>query len=151
MGAFTRTILVRGVRTSELDLIAEICERVPNVMTSAEFTTAIHACIFVGTGRGIISEPTIEPIDRGSLGSKCATENASTVVVGDEDVTGFTVEAHEVVETFRIVALLNHKREIDRKTLKADRGNHGGGGTAGGFAEFRGKANSTIVGEAGHG
>jgi hypothetical protein len=151
MGALTRTILMRRVGTSELDLVAKIGESFANLVTLAEFTTTIHAYIFLGTNRGIVSKPTVKPIDRRSFGSKCASENTATVVVSDEDVTGFrTIEAHKIIETFWVTAPLNHKCKINRETLKADSGNHDGGGTAGGLAEFSGKANGAIVDRFGH-
>jgi hypothetical protein len=59
MGTLTRPILMGGIRTSELNLVSKICERLSNFMTLAEFTTTIHANIFVETIRGIVGEPEV--------------------------------------------------------------------------------------------
>jgi hypothetical protein len=67
-------------------------------VTFTEFTTTIHAYIFVGAIGGIVSKPTVKPIDRRGFGSERASENTATVVVSDEDVACFAVEAHEIIE-----------------------------------------------------
>ena len=152
MGTLTRPILMGGIGTSKLDLISKIGESVANLVTFTEFTTTIHAYIFVGASSGgIVSEPTVKPIDRRSFGSERASENTATVVISDEDVTCLTIEANEIIETFGVAAPLDHERKIDRKALKAYGGNHDGIGTTGSLAEFSGEANCTIVDRTGHG
>jgi hypothetical protein len=151
MRAFTRAILMGRIGASELDLVAKIRKSVANFVAFAEFTTTIHTDILLEAIGGIVSKPAVKPIDRGCFSGERASEDTATVVVSDEDVACFAVEAHEIIKTFGITATLDHESEIDRETLEADGGDHDGGGATGDLAEFSGEANSAIVDCAGHG
>jgi hypothetical protein len=120
-------------------------------MTFAEFAATIHTHIFPGTVRGIVSKPTVKPIDWRGFGSKRASEDTATVVISDEGVTGFAVEAHEIIETLGVAAALNHECKVNGETLKTNGGDHDGGGTARSLAEFCGEANGTFIDRTGHG
>ena len=94
MRLFARTILVGGIWTGQLCLISEVGEGVENLATTAELASAVHADIFIGSGRRVTSQQLIEPIDGRGLGGEGATNQTTTEVVGDEDVAGFAVMSH---------------------------------------------------------
>ena len=61
----------------------------------------------------------------GGLCGEGATNQTTTEVVGDEDVAGFAVMSHSIVETFGIRALLDHESKINAKALQARGSGHG--------------------------
>jgi hypothetical protein len=113
VGAFAGAILMGRVRAGKLDLITEISESGADFVALAEFTATIHTNIFVGAGGRIVGEPLVEPVHRGGLGSEGTTKDATTEVVSDENVTGFAIEADQVVESSGSFAPLDHESEID--------------------------------------
>ncbi len=116
---------MRGIGAGQLCLISEVGEGVENLTTTAELASAIHADKLIGTGWRVTSWPLIEPIDGRGVGGEGATNQTTTEVVGDEDVAGFAVMSHSIVETFGIRALLDHESKINAKALQACGGGHG--------------------------
>lgn len=103
-------------------------------MTSAEFAAAVHAYIFVRAHGGVVRKPAVKPINGWGFGGKRSSENTPAIVICDEGITCLTVETHEVIETLRVPAALNHESKVDRETLETDGGNHSGCGPTRGFA-----------------
>lgn len=66
-------------------------------------------------------------------------------MISDEDVACFAIVAHQVVETFRIGAFLNHESDVDTETLEALRCGHGIGVTTWSLSELGCHADCTIV------
>ena len=127
MGTFTRSILVGGVRASELGLIAKVGESIKDFAAAPKFSTTIHPNIFFVTSGCIVGEPLIQPIHRRGFSGECATDQSATEMVGDQNVACLAVVTDQVVETLGIGALLHHESEIDSETLKTLGCSHGVG------------------------
>jgi hypothetical protein len=59
----------------------------------------------------------VEPINRRGFSGKGAAEDATTEVVGDQNVTSFSVETNQIIKTLRAFTLLDHESEINRESL----------------------------------
>jgi hypothetical protein len=57
MRAFTRAVLVRGVRAGQLDLVAKVTKGVVDFAALAKFANAVHADVLVWT-RGCVTAAT---------------------------------------------------------------------------------------------
>jgi hypothetical protein len=136
MGTFTGAILVEGVGTSELGLVTKVGESIKDLAAAPTFPTTVHPDIFPGAGGCIIGEPLIQPIHRRGFDGERATDQSTTEMVGDQNVTCFAVMADQAVETLGVGALLHHESEIDSETLKTLGRSHGVGMTTRSLSQF---------------
>ena len=93
-----RAILGRGIGTSKVYSVVMLGEDGKNLGAVAKFAALVHDDVLVGDIRRIASEPAIEPIDGGFLGTTSRTLNLTTVVVGDGDIASFAIEAGVLFE-----------------------------------------------------
>ena len=66
-------------------------------------------------------------------------------MIGDEDVACFAIVTHQVVETFRVGAFLNHESKINTETLKAFVGSHGVGVSTWSLAKLRSHTDIALI------
>jgi hypothetical protein len=84
-----------------------------DVATFSEFSSAIHANVFVGALWSVAGKPVVDPINRWGLCCESLSEYPATVMVGEENITSFAVQANEVVVSSGVAALLDHEAKID--------------------------------------
>jgi hypothetical protein len=114
MRTFSRAILARSIRASELDLVSKVVEGNVNVAAFTKLTTTIHRNAFVRAGRGVAGKPLIEPVDGRSLSDKGAAKQATTEVVSKKDRTGLAVITNkQVIKADGIAAFLDHEGKIN--------------------------------------
>jgi hypothetical protein len=85
----------------------------------AEFASLVHDDLLVGDIGCIASEPAIEPFNQGFLGTTSGTLELATMVVGNGDVAGLTVEASELFEALGILGGLDDETEVNTEALEA--------------------------------
>jgi hypothetical protein len=117
----------------------------------AEFASLVHDDVLVGDIGCVASKPAIEPFNRGFLGTASGTLKLATMVVGDGDVAGLTVEASELFETLSVLGGLDDETEINTEALKASGCFARIVFASGRFAELGGKADGTVVNFGGKG
>jgi hypothetical protein len=97
MWAFPWSILVRRVWTGQFHGISKVRKRTMDVATLSELTTSIHADILVGALWRVAGEPAVDPVDGRCLRCEGAAKNPATVVIGQENIARFAIEADESV------------------------------------------------------
>jgi len=83
MGTLNRTILVRGVRSSDLDRITSMLEKINNGSAMSKVTATIHTHIFVRdiARKTFYSEKTVQECDRRRFGDKSFTAESTAEMV----------------------------------------------------------------------
>jgi hypothetical protein len=123
MGTFGRAILVGSAGTSEADGAVVLGKGGKDFGTVAKFAALIHdEDVLVGNIGCISSEPAVEPFYGGLLGSTSGALDLATVVVGDGDVAGFTVEASVFFKMLGVLGGLDNEAEFNTESLKAGSG-----------------------------
>ena len=142
---FGRTVLVRGVRTRQLNSVPELLKHLADVVAAPEFTTAIHPDILVRARGRVVGKPIVEPIDWRGFGSESATSNATTEMVSDQTITALAVKADKGIATLAILTGLDDETKVNAQALVAESCDHGIGVSGGGFAQLGCKAHRAVV------
>jgi hypothetical protein len=95
VGALAGTILMRGVGSSRLDGVASLLKQGNNIMALPKVAALVEAHILVGDiGReAMLSQPTIEEVDRGAFVAEGFTVEGTTMMVNDKAIARFAIEA----------------------------------------------------------
>jgi hypothetical protein len=119
VGTFTGTVLMRGVGCSGFDSIARLFEQVNNVRTTTKLATKIEAHVFVRNirGKAVLGKPMVEEIDGRGFGAETFAVQRAAVVIDDETVASFAIEALEVMKMSRVGRALDKKTKIDGDAL----------------------------------
>jgi len=83
MKTFTRTILMRRIRSSGFNGVPSILEKGNNFCTSSQFSSQIKSNIFISSsiGQTVASQPSVEKFDRRSLGLKDSSMKHPTEMI----------------------------------------------------------------------
>ena len=120
--ALAGTILVGGIGGRGFHFVAGILKEIDNFTTAAEFTTKIHADVFVRVvdRETVLSKPTIEKINRRGLVGKAFAVQGAAVVVDDETVACLVIETLQATDARRINTRgLDKEAKVDRDALAA--------------------------------
>jgi hypothetical protein len=94
---FAGTVLMRRVGPGELDLISEIYECLADLVTFIKFATTVHTYILVVTWGALLASHWFNHSMGGCFRGKGTAKETTTVVVGDKNITGLTVETDQGV------------------------------------------------------
>jgi hypothetical protein len=145
MGTFNRAVWGGVVCASEFDGVSGVVEKIDDGATACEFATLIEPDVFVFAIGGVEGEPAVEPLDRWRLGFEGAAVKFATEMVGNQDVTGLTVETLVAVVAPGVIGKLNYKTEVDRESLIALGSTTRVVGVVVSAASFGGEAGGTFV------
>jgi hypothetical protein len=118
MGPLNRPILVGRIRASWSDRVVECFEEPANRRVAVEFTALIHEDVFPSARRGMGCQVPVEPVEWGSFGDTCVAMVVPGVMVDDQDVARFAIQANEVVRASLVTRTSTRKGEVHRQTLK---------------------------------
>mmetsp|Transcript_20761 Transcript_20761/g.57389 ORF Transcript_20761/g.57389 Transcript_20761/m.57389 type:complete len:267 (+) Transcript_20761:1422-2222(+) len=113
MSTFDGAILVGGIGTSGANVIAMFGKQGLNVRIVVEFATLVEENIFVGAVRSMVFEKMIEPVDGGGFRETGIAVEAASEMIGDENPTGFAVEAFVVKSALVILGTDARERKVD--------------------------------------
>jgi hypothetical protein len=147
VGTFTGTILMRGVGCSGFDSIARLFEQVNNIRTTTKLVTKIEAHVFVRNIRrkAVLGKPMVEEIDGRGFGAETFAVQRAAVVIDDETVASFAIEALEVMKMSRVCRALDKKTKIDGDALVAHSCMMEAGSAVGSMVKFGMKTDGALI------
>jgi hypothetical protein len=93
MRAFHRTVLMRDISTSRINVVTEFLEQCTNFRVVVEFTTLIEANALVGNRGRMADEPLAETVDGSTFGDADGAVEGTREVVWNINKTGFAIES----------------------------------------------------------
>jgi hypothetical protein len=139
MGTLARTILMRRVGSSRFHMVASLLKQFHNLTTTTKVTATIHPNVLLNRGifTTIKKEPAIEEVNRRLLGRKTLSPKTPTVMINNQNVARFTIEAGETTDAIAIGGrVLDHETVVTRDALTTHRGMTGVIRAASSFAEL---------------
>jgi hypothetical protein len=136
-----------GFGTSRDDLKVEFnLKEILDLGVAKEFATLIHVDIAPGKLRRYMTmEPAAEPVDRGTFANTGNTMKGFSVMVGDENIAGLTIEAKEVLVVGRVLGALTRERKVDGEALAGASSFARGGVTTGSLVELGLEAHGAVL------
>ena len=117
MGTLDGAILMGGVSTGGADFVVVFCKQFLDFRMVVEFTALIKEDILVGTSRAVVFEEVSQPSHRSSFGDSGVTMEAACVMIGNQDPSGFTIEANKFSLALLVSGAGAGEGEVDGEAL----------------------------------